>query len=163
MKKKIQLLPSMSQLLFCKRDERPFSSQNTSLPKFPSPSFSFVCFFIICSWLHPVHVMFHFLLSCPILLHLHLNYSEFRRRIPLQCENTMIQCNLPQRMRIMAGLTCQGASGQTELQAPFEQNHPNPVLHVNLINPWSLIANVFKNTHNVSIMQIWPEYKKWIR
>lgn len=53
---------------------------------------------------------FHFLLSCLTLYtFMHLNCSEFTRRVPLQCENAAIQCNLPQSMKIRAKFTCQGA------------------------------------------------------
>lgn len=86
----------------------------------------------------PVHCFVHLLFiafltsPCPCLvpflsvqccnLHLQLSCSEFRRRIPLQCENAIIQCNLPQRTRIRTRLICQGA--KTELQIFYEQPHP---------------------------------------
>ncbi len=99
----------------------------------------------------PCHVSFpSVLFYC---LHLRVNCSEFRRRMPLQCENAMIHCNLPQRMRINLG-----APSKTELRTPFEQTHPTLVLHVSLIKPW-LNANLFKNIHHISIMQYWPECK----
>lgn len=114
----------------------------------------------------PVRLLFHYLPSvCPhhvpfpsvlsYSLTMHLNCSDFRRRVPLQCDNTMIQCNLSQRMRIMARLTCQAASSRTELLNSFEQTNPTSALHISLDEPW-LNAHLFKHTHHVSIMQHWP-------
>lgn len=55
-KKQIQLLPSLSKRLFCKRDETPL------IPRDPLPSFSFICSFIIC----PRQVSFPLVLSCTL-------------------------------------------------------------------------------------------------
>lgn len=70
----------------------------------------------------PVHCFVHLLFimfltsPCPCLapfpsvqscnLHSQLICSEFRRRIPLQCENAIIQCNLPKRTRIRTRPDC---------------------------------------------------------